>query len=171
MPAQIYVCRSGSAADTQNMTAYIQWFLHQHQMELTEPLVEVKTAARLAQQLVYQNKVRNSPSRAAPSRRRWSSHARPLHSAPCTHGPAARFRTGSCGRPDTRGLLQNMLQAGLIVAGWDKREGGSVYALPLGGTLIKVPFSIGAAWQQLPGRAGQGQRRRQLSAVGHPGGW
>ena len=39
------------------MTAYIQWFLHQHQMELTEPLVEVKTAARLAQQLVYQNKV------------------------------------------------------------------------------------------------------------------
>ena len=41
-------------------------------------------------------------------------------------------------------LAQNMLQAGLIVAGWDKREGGSVYALPLGGTLIKVPFSIGA---------------------------
>ena len=29
------------------------------------------------------------------------------------------------------------------MAGWDKREGGSVYALPLGGTLIKVPFSIG----------------------------
>ena len=40
-------------------------------------------------------------------------------------------------------VLQNMLQAGLIVAGWDKREGGSVFALPLGGTLIKVPFSIG----------------------------
>ena len=45
---------------------------------------------------------------------------------------------------DTPSLAQNMLQAGLIVAGWDKREGGSVYALPLGGTLIKVPFSIGA---------------------------
>lgn len=31
----------------------------------------------------------------------------------------------------------------MIVAGWDKHEGGSVYALPLGGSLIKVPFSIG----------------------------
>ena len=36
-----------------------------------------------------------------------------------------------------------MLQAGLIVAGWDKHEGGAVYAIPLGGTLIKVPFTIG----------------------------
>ena len=51
------MCRSGSAADTQNMSAYVRYFLHQHQMELEEPLVEVKTAARLAQQLVYQNKV------------------------------------------------------------------------------------------------------------------
>lgn len=39
--------------------------------------------------------------------------------------------------------VQNMLQAGLIVAGWDKHEGGSVYAVPLGGTLVKTPFSIG----------------------------
>ena len=36
-----------------------------------------------------------------------------------------------------------MLQAGLIVAGWDKDEGGSVYAVPLGGTLVKCPFAIG----------------------------
>jgi hypothetical protein len=36
------------------------------------------------------------------------------------------------------------LSAGMIVAGWDARDGGSVYALPLGGTLVKVPFSIGA---------------------------
>ena len=42
-------------------------------------------------------------------------------------------------------MAQDRLQAGLIVAGWDKREGGCVYALPLGGTLIKVPFSIGEA--------------------------
>ena len=54
---QVFVCRSGSAADTQNMSAYVRYFLHQHQMELEEPLVEVKTAARLAQQLIYQNKV------------------------------------------------------------------------------------------------------------------
>ena len=35
----------------------MRFYLHQHQMELEEPLVEVKTAAKLAQQLVYSNKV------------------------------------------------------------------------------------------------------------------
>ena len=39
--------------------------------------------------------------------------------------------------------VQETLQAGLIVAGWDKEEGGSVYAVPLGGTLVKCPFAIG----------------------------
>ena len=34
-----------------------QWFLEQHQMELGED-AEVKTAATLAQQMAYQNKVR-----------------------------------------------------------------------------------------------------------------
>ena len=29
------------------------------------------------------------------------------------------------------------------MAGWDKHQGGAVYAIPLGGTLIKVPFTIG----------------------------
>lgn len=42
--------------------------------------------------------------------------------------------------------MQNMLQAGMIIAGWDPVEGGAVYALPLGGTLLKVPFSIGEQW-------------------------
>lgn len=37
------------------------------------------------------------------------------------------------------------LQAGLIVAGWDKQEGGSVFAIPLGGTLVQVPFTIGGS--------------------------
>ncbi|KAL0031270.1 hypothetical protein WJX77_012390 [Trebouxia sp. C0004] len=40
---------------------------------------------------------------------------------------------------------KEMLQAGLIVAGWDKEEGGSVYAVPLGGTLVKCPFAIGGS--------------------------
>lgn len=38
----------------------------------------------------------------------------------------------------------------MIVAGWDPEEGGSVYALPLGGSLIKVPFSIGASIAHVP---------------------
>ncbi len=38
-----------------------------------------------------------------------------------------------------------MLQAGLIVAGWDKHDGGSVFAIPLGGTIVKTPFSLGGS--------------------------
>lgn len=33
--------------------------------------------------------------------------------------------------------------AGIIVAGWDKYRGGSVYNIPLGGSLHKQPFAIG----------------------------
>ena len=38
-----------------------------------------------------------------------------------------------------------MLTAGIIVAGWDKYEGGSVYGLPIGGTLLKLHFAIGGS--------------------------
>ena len=36
-----------------------------------------------------------------------------------------------------------MLQAGVIVGGWDKYEGGQIYSVPLGGTILRQPFSIG----------------------------
>ncbi|KAK9841512.1 hypothetical protein WJX74_007097 [Apatococcus lobatus] len=90
----VYICRSGSAADTQAISAYVQWFLQQHAVDLDRH-VSVKTAAKLAQTMVYQNK--------------------------------------------------NMLQAGLIIAGWDKQGGGSVHTVPLGGTLLQVPYSIGGS--------------------------
>lgn len=90
----VYICRSGSAADTQNLSRYVSWFLEQHEMDTGAP-PRVHTAARLAQQMAYQNK--------------------------------------------------NHLQAGLIVAGWDATEGGCVYAVPLGGTMVKTPFSIGGS--------------------------
>ena len=32
--------------------------------------------------------------------------------------------------------------AGIICAGWDEVNGGSVYSIPLGGALIKQPFAI-----------------------------
>mmetsp|Transcript_12590 Transcript_12590/g.15182 ORF Transcript_12590/g.15182 Transcript_12590/m.15182 type:complete len:230 (-) Transcript_12590:358-1047(-) len=90
----IYICRSGSAADTQAISDYVRHFLHQHSIQMEE-MPEVKTAANLAMQLVYGNK--------------------------------------------------NNLQAGLIVAGWDKQNGPSVWAIPLGGTLLNVPFTIGGS--------------------------
>lgn len=38
---------------------------------------------------------------------------------------------------------QNFLQTGMIVGGWDKYEGGKIYGVPLGGTIIEQPFAIG----------------------------
>ena len=52
---QVFVCRSGSAADTQAITAYVQYYLHQHQMELNNEIL-VKTAASFATRMVYSNK-------------------------------------------------------------------------------------------------------------------
>jgi 20S proteasome subunit beta 1 len=40
---------------------------------------------------------------------------------------------------------KDQLQAGIIVAGWDKYEGGTVYNIPLGGSLHKQPFAIGGS--------------------------
>jgi 20S proteasome alpha/beta subunit len=41
---------------------------------------------------------------------------------------------------------QNNLQTGLIVGGWDKYEGGQIYGVPLGGTILQQPFAIGGIW-------------------------
>jgi len=90
----VYICRSGSAADTQAISDYVRHFLHQHSIQ-QDGLPKVQTAANLAMQLAYGNK--------------------------------------------------NALQAGLIVAGWDKQDGASVWAIPLGGTMINVPFTIGGS--------------------------
>jgi len=91
---RVYLCRSGSASDTQAIASYVQYWIAEHQAEKNGP-VDVSTAANLAMQLSYNNK--------------------------------------------------NMLQAGLIIAGWDAHDGGSVYAIPLGGTLLKVPYTIGGS--------------------------
>jgi 20S proteasome alpha/beta subunit len=53
---QVFVCRSGSAADTQNISAYVAHYLRQHEMDVGEP--DVATAANIAMQIVYNNKVR-----------------------------------------------------------------------------------------------------------------
>lgn len=39
-----------------------------------------------------------------------------------------------------------MLQAGLIIAGYDAQKGGSVWGIPLGGTLIEQPFTLGTTF-------------------------
>ena len=37
------------------------------------------------------------------------------------------------------------LSASIICAGWDPKDGGSVYCLPLGGTCVKQPYCIGGS--------------------------
>eukprot|EP00735_Rhodelphis_limneticus_P001069 TRINITY_DN11619_c0_g1::TRINITY_DN11619_c0_g1_i1::g.22101::m.22101 TRINITY_DN11619_c0_g1::TRINITY_DN11619_c0_g1_i1::g.22101 ORF type:complete len:244 (+),score=23.83,sp/Q55GJ6/PSB6_DICDI/60.48/3e-95,Proteasome/PF00227.21/1.6e-45 TRINITY_DN11619_c0_g1_i1:43-732(+) len=34
------------------------------------------------------------------------------------------------------------LMAGIICAGWDRRKGGQVYSIPLGGSLLRQPFTM-----------------------------
>jgi len=40
---------------------------------------------------------------------------------------------------------RDQVTAGIIVAGWDKRLGGQVYCIPLGGMLVRQPFAIGGS--------------------------
>ena len=40
---------------------------------------------------------------------------------------------------------KDALSAGIIVAGWDKEVGPSVYNIPLGGGLFKQPWAIGGS--------------------------
>eukprot|EP00914_Ancora_sagittata_P023302 GHVO01046124.1.p1 GENE.GHVO01046124.1~~GHVO01046124.1.p1 ORF type:complete len:205 (+),score=36.29 GHVO01046124.1:29-616(+) len=91
---RIFVCRSGSAADTQSITGLVKLYLSEHAGELCE-LPQVLSAASLFRIFCYNYK--------------------------------------------------HMLSAGMIVAGWDEREGAQVYSIPLGGTLLRQPFSIGGS--------------------------
>lgn len=54
-------------------------------------------------------------------------------------GSAARLFQQLCYN-NKRSLL-----AGIICAGWDRRSGGSVYTINLGGALVRQPFSIGGS--------------------------
>lgn len=40
---------------------------------------------------------------------------------------------------------KDMLQAGVIVAGWDPIHGGSVYTVTLGGSCLQLPFATGGS--------------------------
>lgn len=41
---------------------------------------------------------------------------------------------------------KDALSAGIIVAGWDKEQGGSVYNIPLGGGMFRQPWAIGGVY-------------------------
>eukprot|EP00238_Polyblepharides_amylifera_P014253 CAMPEP_0196583960 /NCGR_PEP_ID=MMETSP1081-20130531/45329_1 /TAXON_ID=36882 /ORGANISM="Pyramimonas amylifera, Strain CCMP720" /LENGTH=227 /DNA_ID=CAMNT_0041905007 /DNA_START=77 /DNA_END=760 /DNA_ORIENTATION=- len=90
----IYICRSGAKADTQTISDHVRNYLAQQSIEF-DTLPEVRSAANIAMQIMYNNK--------------------------------------------------NALSAALIVAGWDEKSGPSVFCLPQGGTLLKLPFTVGGS--------------------------
>ena len=51
----IYVCRSGSAADTQAVSDYVTYFMDSHKMEYGK-IPKVETAAHMFRELCYTNK-------------------------------------------------------------------------------------------------------------------
>ena len=40
---------------------------------------------------------------------------------------------------------KDKLSAGMIIGGWDRKLGAQVYGIPLGGSMQKVPFTVGGS--------------------------
>jgi hypothetical protein len=57
---------------------------------------------------------------------------------PSTHTAASLFQNICYQNKDA-------LSAGIIVAGWDKEDGPSVYNIPLGGGIFRQPWAIGGS--------------------------
>ncbi|CAN9509403.1 unnamed protein product [Ophioblennius macclurei] len=65
-------------------------------------------------------------------------HSIELDEAPLVETAAYLFK-GSCYR------YREDTMAGMIVAGWDRRKGGQVYSVPIGGMLVRQPVSVGGS--------------------------
>ncbi|KAM7486483.1 hypothetical protein LguiA_002492 [Lonicera macranthoides] len=150
----VYLCRSGSAADSQIVSDYVRYFLHQH------------TFCGGA----YQEKTREKTGFCAERRsdfvgERLSDFVQEEDGSLERDIPLVSFSLGGVGclfrawiqlgQPATVKVAanlvrllsynnKNMLQTGLIIGGWDKHEGGKIYGVPLGGTILEQPFTIGA---------------------------
>ncbi|KAJ3063641.1 Proteasome subunit beta type-1 [Quaeritorhiza haematococci] len=61
------------------------------------------------------------------------------------HGEPPRVHTAAHLFQEMVYQNKDALSAGIIVAGWDKHDGPSVWAIPLGGSLHKQPFAIGGS--------------------------
>ena len=67
---------------------------------------------------------------------RTTHHSLEMNEAPLVKMAAQQFRQ-LCYE------YRDQLSAGIICAGWDKREGGQVFSIPLGGMCVRQPFAIG----------------------------
>uniref|UniRef100_A0A3Q2P686 Proteasome 20S subunit beta 6 n=1 Tax=Fundulus heteroclitus TaxID=8078 RepID=A0A3Q2P686_FUNHE len=65
-------------------------------------------------------------------------HSIELEEPPLVETAANLFRA-SCYR------YREELMAGILVAGWDRRKGGQVYCVPIGGMLVRQPVAVGGS--------------------------
>ncbi|XP_017295843.1 proteasome subunit beta type-6 [Kryptolebias marmoratus] len=65
-------------------------------------------------------------------------HSIELDEPPLVETAANLFRA-SCYR------YREELMAGILVAGWDRRKGGQVYCVPIGGMLVRQPVAVGGS--------------------------
>ena len=121
---RIFVARSGSAADTQ-----------------------VRCVGGRAHPTPLPAPARSPPLQPPPPPpqaladyvRRWTTeHALDKGAPPSVQVVSKLFRSIAYANKDS-------LSAGLIIGGWDAEQGGSVYEVPLGGSCVRQPFSIGGS--------------------------
>jgi 20S proteasome subunit beta 1 len=118
----IYCCRSGSAADTQAVADIVQYYLQMYRYERNKQQSSVYRV-----NIVYANISFLDFFTSV------------QQDEPPTVNVAATLFQELCYQN------KDQLSAGIIVAGWDKKKGGTVYNIPLGGALIQQPFAIGGS--------------------------
>ncbi|KAI9324600.1 nucleophile aminohydrolase [Zopfochytrium polystomum] len=62
-----------------------------------------------------------------------------------TEGEPPRVHTAASMFQELCYSNKDQLSAGIIVGGWDKHDGPSVWSIPLGGSLHRQPFAIGGS--------------------------
>lgn len=116
----IWACRSGSAADTQAVTDYVKYYLNAHR-QLSSLILLISLA----------NPFLHSSSTLIP-------YSVGIGRLPRVKTAANLMRQICYNNKDN-------LMAGMICGGWDPYEGGQVYEIPLGGTIMKQNFAIGGS--------------------------
>lgn len=110
---KIYCCRSGSAADTQAVADIVHYYLQMYRYIIHN------TKKKLGNVYIT------------------------IHSYSVSEDQAPSVRTAAALFQELCYQNKDNLMAGIIVAGWDDKDGPSVYNIPLGGSLHKAPFAIG----------------------------
>jgi 20S proteasome subunit beta 1 len=114
----IYCCRSGSAADTQAVADIVQYYLQMYRYVAWCIPSVIYSRPKLILAFVVFSVQQDEP--------------------PSVYTAATLFQEMCYQNKD-------QLSAGIIVAGWDKKKGGTVYNIPLGGSLHQQPFAIGGS--------------------------